>query len=208
MIKTYLKLKDFFYYRAITRSLMGCASVLDVGCGAYSSLAYVPKTFTSVGVDIYKPAVESSKKLAIHDAYVLGDAAHLSRYFKPKSFDAVVALDIVEHLPKKDALAMISQMESIARKRVIILTPNGFRHQHAFEGNPHQVHKSGWSVSEFEKLGYRVSGLRGLKYLRKELARIRFSPWIIWAPVTFVSELLFMSFPSLSFHLFAVKNIE
>lgn len=208
MLNIFFKYKDFFYHRAIALSLRGCTSVLDVGCGAYSTLAYIPKTFKSVGIDIYKPAIANSKKHEIHDSYVIGDAAHLERYFKPKSFDAVVALDIVEHVPKRAAYAMISQMEKIARKKVIILTPNGFRHQHAFEGNPYQTHKSGWTTDEFVKLGYSVSGLRGLKYLRKELARIRFRPWIVWAPITFVSEPIFRLFPEASFHLFAVKTLR
>ena len=182
--------------------------MLDVGCGEHSPLSNVIKTFTSTGIDIFKPMIAKSKKDKIHDSYVVGDIANLDRYFKPKSFDAIIALDVVEHLPKKTSLAMISQMEIIAKKRVIILTPNDFYHQKSHRGNPYQEHKSGWKVKDFISRGYVVRGLRGLKYLRKEFASIRYKPWFVWAPISFITEPIFYFYPSLSYHLFAVKDLQ
>lgn len=203
-----VKYRDIFYFWMLARSLRGCASVLDVGCGTNSPIARVKKTFRSVGIDIFKPTIAKSKKDKIHDSYVVGDIAHLDRYFKPKSFDAIVALDVVEHLPKKVSLAMIAQMEKIAKKRVIILTPNGFYEQKTLEGNPYQEHKSGWSVQDFTSRGYMVRGLRGLKYLRKEFASIRYRPWFVWAPISFISEPILYFFPRLSYHILAVKGFK
>lgn len=201
------KYRDIYYYWTLSNQLRGCTTVLDVGCGNNSPLVYVKKKFKSVGIDIYKPAINESKKNKIHDSYVNGDISRLDKYFKPKSFDAVMALDVVEHLSKDKSMKMISQMEKIAIKKVIILTPNGFYHQDTFEGNPYQVHKSGWIVNDFLKMGYTVRGLRGLKYLRMELARIRYKPWIFWAPISYITEPLFSLFPRLSYHLFAMKNL-
>lgn len=202
-----LKYRDIFYFWTLGHTLKDCKTVLDVGCGERSPLLYVKKTFRSVGIDIYKPTLAKSKKNKIHDSYVAGDIAHLDRYFKPKSFDAIIALDVVEHLPKKQSLKMIEQMEKIAKKKVIILTPNDFYHQKSLGGNPYQEHKSGWSVNDFISRGYSVSGLRGLKYLRKDFATIRYKPWFVWAPISFITEPMFSYFPTLSYHLFAVKSL-
>ena len=35
--------------------------------------------------------------------------------------------------------------------------------QDEYDGNPWQIHKSGWEVAEMQEYGYRVIGLSGLK---------------------------------------------
>lgn len=202
------KIKDSYYYSMLAYHLKDMTTVLDVGCGEDSPLGKVKKTFQSEGIDIFKPSIEKSKKRKIHDTYKLGNIKQLAKYYKPKSFDAVIALDVVEHLEKKDALAMMKQMEKIARKRVVILTPNGFYHQDHLHGNPHQEHLSAWSAKDFQKNNYQTRGLRGLRYLRGEYATIRLKPWIFWGFISFVSEPLLYFVPRLSYHLFAFKNLN
>lgn len=198
---------DIFYYGKLDESLTGCESVLDVGCGSNSPLKHLRKMIYSEGIDIYKPVIDKAKINKIHKKYVTGDIGNLVKYYKPKSFDAVVAVDVVEHLGKTDSLQLIKNMESIARKRVIILTPNGFYHQGHFENNPYQVHRSGWSAQDLEKLRYKVFGLRSFKKLRGELARIKYKPWIVWGFIAFITEPMLYYFPNLSYHLFAVKKL-
>lgn len=199
---------DTFYFRSLSNSLAGCSSVLDLGCGDNSPLRSVKNIKYSVGFDGFKESMERSKRNKIHDEYKLGDLKKIEKYFKKKSFDAVIALDVVEHLKKKDSLELIKKMENIAKKRVVILTPNGFYHQDAYDNNPYQIHNSEWSVGDFKKLGFKVYGLRGLKYLRSEYATVKYKPWIFWAPLTFLSEFIFYFSPNLSYHIFAVKNIR
>lgn len=197
--------KDLFYYKVLEKHLTGCLSVLDVGCGDNSPLKKVKKTFWSSGIDAFEPSLVKSQKKRIHDRYTLGDINKLCQYFKPKSFDAVIALDIIEHFEKENAVKIIAEMEKIARKKVIILTPNGFYAQDDSDSNPYQRHKSEWSKEELSKLGYRVYGLRGLKYLRGEYATIRYKPWLFWGSVAFFSEPLLYYLPDLSYDLLAVK---
>lgn len=208
MNKLIVRYRDIFYYWILSRLLTGCTTVLDVGCGEHSPISYIKKTFTSVGIDIFQPMITKSKKDKIHDRYVSGDIAHLDRYFKPKSFDAIIALDVVEHLPKKLSLTMMEQMEKIAKKKVILITPTDFYPQKSHLGNPYQEHVSWFHVSDFLSRGYTVKGLHGLKYLRKEYASIRYKPWFLWAPISFVTEPLFYFFPRLSYHILAVKNLK
>lgn len=202
------KYKDIFLYRLLEKNLSDCHSVLDVGCGVDSPLGKLKKTFYSEGIDIYKPSINKSKKKKIHDKYVLGDILKVDKLYKPKSFDVVIALDVIEHLEKVDALNLIKKMEKIAGKKVIILTPNGFHHQDHLDGNPHQEHKSGWRIQDLKRRGYNVVGLRGFKFIRGECATITMKPWIFWGSIAFISEPLLYNIPQYSYHLFAVKNIH
>ncbi|MBI2613565.1 MAG: class I SAM-dependent methyltransferase [Candidatus Levybacteria bacterium] len=200
--------KDVFYYKTLESHLRGCSSVLDVGCGSDSPLAKIKKFFSSHGVDTHKPSILKSKDKKIHDQYTVGNINRLRSNFKIKSFDAVIALDVIEHFPKEDSYKLIQEMEKIARKKVILLTPNGFYPQDGYDSNPYQIHKSGWSSKDLQRLGYKVYGLRGIKYLRGDYATIKYKPWILWGALAFISEPFLYSSPELSYDLFAVKNIK
>ncbi|MDO8657828.1 MAG: class I SAM-dependent methyltransferase [Candidatus Levybacteria bacterium] len=201
-------LGDSFYYIILNKELAGMKSVLDVGCGARSPLADLRKTFYSVGIDIFEPSIEQSKKTKLHDDYILGDVLKLKTLLKQRKFDAVVALDIVEHLEKKDGWKLLAEMEKVAKKKIIILTPYGFTQQHPYESNPYQIHKSGWYPKEFEKLGYKVYGMRGLRFIRGECANIKYKPWFFWGTISVLSQFVTFFFPSLSYQLIAVKDKE
>lgn len=203
----FLQFQNIFFHRVLEKEFSNCNSVLDVGCGHSSSIGVIRRKFRSEGIDIYKKNIIESRKKKLHDRYKLGDIAKLSKLYKKKSFDACVAIDVIEHFSKKDALKLIKDMEAIAKKKVVILTPNGFYEQHDYDGNPYQIHKSGWTRRDLEKLGYKVYGLRGLKFLRNDHAGIKYKPWLLWGAMTFISEIIFFPFSSLSFDLFAVKNL-
>lgn len=200
------KYQDIFFHNQLERNFSGCYSILDVGCGANSPVGKIKKTFYSEGIDIFKASIIESRKKKIHDKYRVGDIRKIDQFYKQKSFDVVVALDVIEHFNKGDALRLIRKMETIARKRVVIFTPNGFHHQHHVD-NRYEEHKSGWAVNDLKLIGYSVYGLRGLKFIRGEWATVKYKPWLFWGTVAFFSEPLLYFFPSLSYHLFAVKEL-
>lgn len=201
-------LGDLLYYKILEKELLEMESVLDVGCGSNSPLAKISKKFHSVGIDAFEPSIKKSKKAKIHDDYKLGDVLRMNKYFKKKSFDAVIALDIIEHLEKKDGFALLEQMESLARKKVILMTPHGFINQHPIEKNPYQVHKSGWFINEFKKLGYHVYGIRGLRFIRGEYATIKYKPWFLWGIIATISQSLVYFFPQWAYQLLAIKYLK
>lgn len=204
--QTLLEVNNIFFYRMLENKLTDCKTILDVGCGHSSAVGMIHRNFKSEGIDIFKKTLNESKKRKLHDSYRLGDITKLTKIYKKNSFDACVAIDVIEHFTKKEALKLIGDMESIAKKKVILLTPNGFYEQDDYDGNPYQQHKSGWRTDELARLGYKVFGLRGLQVLRDDHASIRFKPWIFWGFCSFISEILCYPFPSISFDLFAVKN--
>lgn len=167
----------------VRKALVGCAEVLDVGCGSDSavSLLGIEKL---IGIEGYLPSVEAARKKGTHREIVLGDVRCLENYFQPRQFDACVALDLIEHLTKEDGRKLIQSMEKISKKRVVILTPNGFLPQAHAEKADLQEHLSGWEVSEMRGFGYHVAGVLGPKGLRGEYHRLKRRPEALWGLVS------------------------
>jgi len=206
--RTIHKFKDVFFFYILGYHLFDCESVLDVGCGSNSPLRMMKRKSYSEGIDIFKPDLEKSKKNNIHTAYKVGDIRKLKKYYKAKSFDAVIALDVIEHLNKKEAISLLRAMKTIAKKKVIILTPNEFYHQGEHEHNPYQEHLSAWEVNDLKNLGFKVYGLRGYKKIRGEFTTIKYKPWVFWGFISLISEFLLYYFPNLSYHLLAINKIQ
>jgi SAM-dependent methyltransferase len=185
------------------------SSVLDVGCGTEAVFRkYVTDVTYSVGVDVHLPRDEISRGHHTHDDYVMADIRCLDKVFKPESFETVVALDVIEHLSRDDGFVLLSAMESIAVRRVVVFTPNGFLPQMGTAQNPHQEHLSGWHVDDFEDRGYRVLGLHGYRPLRGAYAGIRFRPQALWERVALMTQPLVRSHPEHAFQLLCIKDIE
>lgn len=132
-------------------------SILDLGCGQGKPMAMIKlrrKIELAVGVDLYRPYIKIAKEQKIHDRYIVKDIRKVNH--PPKSFDVVLANQVIEHLSKKDALSLIKKMEKIAKKQVIISTPIGeIDHPDARE-NKYQEHKSHFLPEELEKMGYKT----------------------------------------------------
>lgn len=151
----------------LERAAGSAGSLLEVGCGDHSPVAWFEhKPETSIGVDLFEPALERSRAAGIHDEYRRLDVRELGAHFEPDSVDVVLALDLIEHLTEAEGFRLLEDMERIARERVVVFTPNGFLEQGEYGGNPWQVHRSGWSARRMRQLGYEVLGFNGLRWLR------------------------------------------
>ncbi len=67
--------------------------------------------------------------------------------YRDRSFDAVVALDVVEHFEKPDALRMLLELERVSRSLVVVVTPSGFVPQPPTEDEPWQEHRCGFGLT-------------------------------------------------------------
>lgn len=183
--------------------------MLDVGCGSDSPLARLEGPVgTSVGVDIHEGDLRECRRRGIHDHHAVLDVQMLRTAFRPRSFDCALASDLIEHLEESAGYELISAMEELARRRVIVLTPNGFLEQPPDPDNPWQEHVSGWTVDEFERLGYRVLGVNGWKPLRTMYAEIRFRPLPLWDRVSVLTQPVTERRPRRAFQLLAVKDLR
>ncbi|MDO8490199.1 MAG: class I SAM-dependent methyltransferase [bacterium] len=213
----YKKIKKFLFNslfavsrKELKKQLRGMDSVLDIGCGPNSPVSEAKKLygFYSVGTDIYQTAIDQSKQNGVHDDHHCVDVLDLVRTFGEKSFDAVVALEIIEHLEKSKGEQFLILLNKIARKKIILSTPNGFLPCTVFPGeNPHQEHLSGWTVDELEREGYRCIGTVGLKPIYGERGDIVFRPQWFWSKIGAFSQLITYHLPRLGFGLFCYKKI-
>lgn len=187
----------------IKKELFDCSTVLDLGCGKNSLIQYCKVSF-SVGVDLFEPYLKESKIKKIHNEYIKKDVREIE--FEKGSFDAVIALDVLEHLKKKDGYKLINKMENIAKKKVILFTPNGFVEQNKVDKNPLQEHKSGWTTTDLEKLGFKVYGIHGWKNLRTSEASVKYKPTFFWERFAIITQKITYHYPKIAFHLLAVKD--
>ena len=185
-----------------------CKSLLDIGCGDSSPIQSFSKRMFCVGIDIFKPSIEKSRKKKIHKEYHKINYSNVEKLIKESSFDCVLASDFIEHLKKEEGYNLLKIMERLSKKKVIVFTPNGFLPTGEHEGNPWQVHKSGWTVKEMKDFGYKVYGINGLKGLRKGLAEIRFKPRFIWLLISNISQYYTWYNPKKAFHLLCVKEMD
>jgi predicted SAM-dependent methyltransferase len=131
-------------------------SILDIGCGISNKAKHLEAKI-KVGVDIYRPYLEKADG---YDVYLNVDANNINKIFMPKSFDVVLLMDIVEHLYKFESTMLIRNAEAIARKAVIIETPDGEIKQNidiwGLGGHEWQTHRCYWTYDELINNGYTV----------------------------------------------------
>ena len=205
----------------LQKELSDCETVLDIGCGPSSPLQYCSNIKYSVGVEPFKPYLEESKKKKIHTKYLNKKIEELD--FPENSFDAVIMIEVLEHLPKKVGREILKKAEKWARKKVIISTPNGFFPMGDVDKNQYQTHLSGWTAKELFKEGFECRGICGLRcFYNKEnevetlineeksknisFCNIKFKPQRFFFILAGVSQIIAYFFPKYSFEIFAVKR--
>jgi 2-polyprenyl-3-methyl-5-hydroxy-6-metoxy-1,4-benzoquinol methylase len=158
-------------------------------------------------VDGYAPAVEEARRNATHDEILEAKVSSLADVLADRKFDACVALDLIEHLPKDQGYILLNTLEKIAQTRVVISTPNGFLPQKSKDGDL-QEHLSGWTASDFRQRGYRVFGMYGPKALRGEYHLIRRHPRPFWLAVSISAHYLYTrARPESSAAVFCIKEL-
>ncbi len=175
--------------------------VLELGCGKNSLIVRsgLIKKLNVTGVDIFKPYVDLHNSGGLYQSCVLADITKIE--VNENEFDAVVCMDVLEHLDKKDGIALLGKMKVWGRK-VIITTPNGYVGWYAADGNVHQNHKSGWFIKDFTSQGYQVKGGSGWKPLRKEDSQLRHRhPFLFWAGLSLLSSFIVYWIPRQAYHL-------
>lgn len=120
------KRKNTYYYDGLKRLLSQHVApgldVLDIGCGTGELLAHV-KPARGVGVDSSPEMVARGQAKHPQLAFVVASAEHLTL---PQRFDAVLMMDILEHL--SDPWAALSRVPALLKPggRVVMTTPNPF----------------------------------------------------------------------------------
>ncbi len=194
--------------RELETQLGPCRRILEIGCGPDSALQFLASDREIEGLDVHEPWLLKAKERGILTNYHLANALEIDTLFQSGQFDAIVALDLIEHLEKPDGHELIKKMSAVASDRIIIFTPNGFLPQQD-ESNLWNNHLSGWTVNDFVEQGFSVVGVNGWKQLRGSWAKLRFRPRLFWGAVSELSQMLLTrNHPKLAFSLLCTKRIN
>jgi 2-polyprenyl-3-methyl-5-hydroxy-6-metoxy-1,4-benzoquinol methylase len=123
-------------------------SVLDCGCGEGMSMSYIHNDFYTVGCDFFLPLLKKARRTGLYYEVVLSDVRALP--FRPKSFEIVICLDVLEHLYKREAISVIQALEELASLRVVLSMPVGWQPRYS-NINPLDKHRSAWSPEDLKK---------------------------------------------------------
>jgi SAM-dependent methyltransferase len=154
----------------------GTGAVLDVGCG-YGLFGYTLRMERDhrgelIGIDAHAPYVERLKRQSgsVYDSLVVADARHLP--FMDGAVDAVLASEVIEHLPREGGLRLIGEAERVGRRLALFTTPRGHLPQGGQGGNDLEAHLSGWSERDFTDRGYGIAYAGGVQMMLKK-SRLR-----------------------------------
>ena len=199
-----------YFLNKLEISLRDCKTILELGAGKSTYLRLFENDFHITALDAYEKSLEIAKKENLFDAYIVGNTNKLMEKVAPKSFDSVVAFDLIEHLSKEDGMKLIEDMTEVAKKSIIIYTPNGFLFQPAHDNNPFQEHISGWSYEEMISLGFKVYGINGHKKLRGTFAKPKLRPKIFGLFVSNLSWLMLklLKRENKAFSILCIKTIN
>ena len=102
------------YYAALLRRFAppGPGALLELGCGLGHLLALLQEDFRCTGIDLIDHAVAQTRRNAPRARVLQGDAA-ATDIFADDEFSVVVALHLVEHLPRP--AAMIREVHRMLR---------------------------------------------------------------------------------------------
>jgi SAM-dependent methyltransferase len=111
----------------VTRALAGMAgvpSVLELGCGCGVPVAAMLATRCRyVGVDLSPLQIARARRLAPGGEFVCADMSELR--FEARSFDAVIALYSIIHLPLDEQLPLLKRIETWLRPGSVFLATVG-----------------------------------------------------------------------------------
>jgi 2-polyprenyl-3-methyl-5-hydroxy-6-metoxy-1,4-benzoquinol methylase len=100
--------------------------VLDVGCGSSYGISIINRVAKGlndvVGLDIDIDLLRYGKSLYNVDGLILADARFLP--FKQQTFDSIICLELIEHLPKIGQIKLCQDLYNALKKMVSYSFPH------------------------------------------------------------------------------------
>lgn len=157
-------MNPYFFVRQATENN---ESLLSLCCGVGFELSGLT-TPDITAVDIYQGYLDQVKERCPQAKTVCSDALDYIKDQPDNSVDVISIIDGIEHMDKKTGLKAIKHMKRVARKQILLFTPQGHAAEDGYlknephnawgiEGADHfQAHKSGWTADELKDLGFRL----------------------------------------------------
>lgn len=146
-----------------------CDSVLELGCGTGDKLAATGARMMC-GVEIHKPYLQLArnrwphKQMMLHCADAVkfvGNASDAKNDTGIIHWDAILMIDFIEHLKRRDGRVLLRKCRNLARRRVIVYCPEAYfpqdKDSFGLGGEKFQRHQSAWFAVDFESRGFDVA---------------------------------------------------
>ncbi len=103
------------------------SKILDLGIGQgylEERLKERKLEYKIYGIDISSTSIKRAKRM-FKGEFKLGDVMQINKHYKPNSFDAIVALELIEHIPPSKVFPLYSKVKNLLRENgsFIITTP-------------------------------------------------------------------------------------
>lgn len=154
-------LRIFYVDERILAEFPSKSSLLDVGVIPLeqSWIKHAKKESYSVGVSAKKQYLLASKRINIHNDYVLASPCYMP--FPKGAFAIILIKGLLEYSKKEEGTRAINNALQVGREKLVIIAPNnGYALDTAY-----QCYLSKWNSQEFKKMGFKTSGL----YLRVDI---------------------------------------
>lgn len=141
-------------------------SLLSLCCGIGFELSHL-STQDVTAVDIAPQYLAQVKDRCPQAKTVCSDALEYIKDQPDNSVDVISIIDGIEHMDKKSGLELIKHMKRVAKKKILLFTPEGKVADGYLKNEPHnawgiegadehQTHKSGWTRLELKDLGFQI----------------------------------------------------
>ena len=114
---------------AFVKSLLPAATlgrVLDAGCGDGYQCQYLASRYSHVvGCDIAIPRLQFARQRSPSIPFLASELMHPP--FRPKSFDLVTLVEVLEHMP--DPLVILRNLSALSRQYLLVTVPHKERPQ-------------------------------------------------------------------------------
>jgi hypothetical protein len=121
--------------------------ILDIGAGMGTYTSYRVPGQTWIGVEVWTPYIAQFGLIQKYDQLLNNDARTLD-WSALAPLDLVICGDVLEHMTKDEAIALLNQALSCARLALVSI-PIVHSPQEAMHGNPFEEHvKPDWSHDE------------------------------------------------------------
>jgi hypothetical protein len=139
-------------------------TVTDVGPGegTYAKLFRpVHKGIWWTAIEVHKPYVakyklKSTKTRSMYDEIHVEDARESASHLFHR--DLVIFGDVLEHMPREDAVALLQKAEAAGAWNILVSLPIVEAPQGEVDGNPHEEHVHHWDADDMDDV---IGGLGG-----------------------------------------------